>query len=336
MFFSAGSSKSLGLLPLLLLAAPAFALTLTPNSGAISADGLAISPQNGQTSQQVDADRLACESWSKGQTGFDVTQTTGGVPSGEFASRREQFNRAMTACLQARGYTVHVAAPTATAPPPVYVAPRYIAPAPVPVYAAPYVAPPPPTLKYHPFAVSIGGGFSNTVGNTGSNLDDGGLGEFGFSIFPAESLPIGLRVDGSYSAFRARGQFAAANNANFGHQNVYGGDADLQFNLGTHSAHAQMYLFGGAGWYREQTVLHQLSVENGTICGFYFCAPGQFLAVTGTEHTTTPWRDSWNAGMGFEFAVSNTATFFVEGRYRQIGPNNAKEQFVPVQVGFRF
>jgi hypothetical protein len=323
------------LLAVLLLAAPAFAQTPTPTAGAYPADGLAITPQNGQNAQQVQTDRLACEAWSKGQAGFDVTQPTGGVPSGEFTSRREQFNRAMSACLQARGYEVRVAAPAATTPPPVYVAPRYVAPTPAP-YVARYAPPPLPTLKYHPFEVSFGGGYSIAAGNTSGNLEGGGLGEFGFSIFPAKALPIGLRVDGSYSWFRARDQFLYANNANFGHQDIYGGDADLQFNLGANDTRARTYLFGGAGWYREQTVLHQLSGVNGIVCGYYFCGPGQFLAVTGTERATTPWLHSWNAGLGVEFAAGSGTSFFIEGRYRQIGPAGAREQFVPIQVGFRF
>ena len=28
--------------------------------------------------------------------------------------------------------------------------------------------------------------------------------------------------------------------------------------------------------------------------------------------------------------------FFVEARYRQIGPNDSKESFVPIQAGIRF
>jgi hypothetical protein len=241
----------------------------------------------------------------------------------------------MTACLQARGYEVRIAAVAATpaSPPP----PRYVAPpTPAPVYMTRYPPPPVPTLKYHPFSVSVSGGWNITTGAVTQTLDDGGIGGLGFSFFPAESVPVGIRLDGSYSWFGARDRFLIANNAQLGHQEVYGGDADLQFNLGPHSARSQVYLFGGAGWYRERTTLHQISAFDGTVCGFYFCGPGSFFAISATARETTPWRDSWNAGLGWELALSDVTSFFVEARYRQIGPNDSKEAFVPIQAGFRF
>jgi hypothetical protein len=327
--------KSFILLPLL-LAAPCALLAQTPaapSAPEFLADGLSIRPQNGQAPQQQVTDRTECEAWSKGQTGFDITQPTGGVAPSDYTSRREQFNRAMTACLEARGYAVRIAAPVT---PPASAAPRYSVPAPAaPTYVTHY-SPPEPTLKYHPFSVSISGGWNITTGTVNQNYDDGGLGALAFSLFPAESLPIGLRLDGSYSWFGARDQFLIANNAQLGHQEVYGADADLQFNLGPHTARSQLYLFGGAGWYRERTTLHQVSAVNGTICGFFFCGSSDFFAITGTARATTPWRDSWNAGLGWEIAMSDVSSFFVEARYRQIGPNDSKEAFVPIQAGFRF
>jgi hypothetical protein len=333
--FSLGSRNSFAFIALLMLAAPLGALAQAPAAApaAVTADGLSITPQNGQAAQQQVADRIACEAWSKGQTGFDITQPTGGVSSSDYTSRREQFNRAMIACLVARGYAVRVAAPAAPAAVP-YVAPRYVAP-PAPVLVTHY-APAEPTLKYRPFEVSLSGGSMITTGNISQQFNDGGLGDLGFSFFPAQSLPLGLRVDGSYTWLGARDRFLFANNAQLGHQEVYGGDADLQFNLGPHSARAQLYLLGGAGWYRERTTLHQVSAVNGTLCGFYFCGPGEFFAITGTSRVTSPWRDSWNAGIGWEIALSDASSFFVEARYREILPNDAKETFVPIQAGFRF
>jgi len=71
-----------------------------------SGDDYFIYPKNGQTQDQQAADQYECHSWSKGQTGFDPTQPGGGVAPGDTGSRREQYNRAMTACLEARGYSV--------------------------------------------------------------------------------------------------------------------------------------------------------------------------------------------------------------------------------------
>ncbi len=41
-----------------------------------------------------------------GQTGFDPTQPGGGVAPDQNGARRQQYQRAMTACLEARGYSV--------------------------------------------------------------------------------------------------------------------------------------------------------------------------------------------------------------------------------------
>jgi hypothetical protein len=67
---------------------------------------LIIYPKNGQTKEQQAADQFECHSWAKGQTGFDPTQPGGGV-SGDVDAARNNYDRAMSACLQGRGYQVN-------------------------------------------------------------------------------------------------------------------------------------------------------------------------------------------------------------------------------------
>jgi hypothetical protein len=67
---------------------------------------LMIYPKNGQTKDQQAADQYECNTWAKGQTGFDPTQPGGGV-SGDADAARSNYNRAMSACLQGRGYQVN-------------------------------------------------------------------------------------------------------------------------------------------------------------------------------------------------------------------------------------
>ena len=69
-------------------------------------DELIIYPKNGQDAARQAADRYDCHSWAKAQTGFDPTQVGGGVPPGHEASSHSQYDRAMSACLTARGYEV--------------------------------------------------------------------------------------------------------------------------------------------------------------------------------------------------------------------------------------
>jgi hypothetical protein len=67
---------------------------------------LMIYPKNGQSKDQQAADQYECHSWARGQTGFDPTQPGGGV-SGNPDAALSQYNRAMSACLQGRGYQVN-------------------------------------------------------------------------------------------------------------------------------------------------------------------------------------------------------------------------------------
>ena len=69
-------------------------------------DNFYIYPKNGQSAAQQAADRYECHNWAKSQTGFDPTQPGGGVPPDQNAARGAQYNRAMTACLSARDYSV--------------------------------------------------------------------------------------------------------------------------------------------------------------------------------------------------------------------------------------
>jgi hypothetical protein len=69
-------------------------------------DDLMIYPKNGQTKEQQAADQFECHNWAKGQTGFDPTQP-GGATSGNADAARNNYNRAISACLQGRGYQVN-------------------------------------------------------------------------------------------------------------------------------------------------------------------------------------------------------------------------------------
>jgi hypothetical protein len=61
--------------------------------------------RNGQSEQQKANDSYECHSWAMSQTGYDPTQPTGGVPESQTNQKRTDYQRAMSACLDARGYT---------------------------------------------------------------------------------------------------------------------------------------------------------------------------------------------------------------------------------------
>jgi opacity protein-like surface antigen len=292
------------------------------------ADQLQVYSKNGQTQEQQWADRYECHRWAKTQSGFDPTQQTAGVPSSDTASRREGYRRALTACLEGRGYTVRYGAAPQPAPPP---PPAESTRGKKPLTAV-------SEFRYHPLAVQIYGGYTLTAGTTNRYLDDGPNVGFGLTWFPTSALPVGLRVDGSYSRFSAKDALLNLNGSGFtsGHEDLYGGDADLQLDLAHQSSRMKMYLFGGAGWYRERTHLRQVSLDYGTICDPYFCAPGYFPVLTAVQRTTSPWHSSWNAGLGWEISTDDNASFFIEARYQHISEYNNKAQFVPIRIGLRF
>ncbi len=70
------------------------------------AEQLFIYPRQNQSEQQQATDRFECHSWAVSQTGFDPTRPPGGVPEDQKSQKRADYQRAMSACLDGRGYTV--------------------------------------------------------------------------------------------------------------------------------------------------------------------------------------------------------------------------------------
>jgi opacity protein-like surface antigen len=323
-------TKSLGFTLLLAAAVSAVAQNAPPPSSANGrSDDIQITPNRGQSGQQLWTDRYECYNWAKAESGFDPVRR--GNSSSDSASGRDPYRRALSACLEGRGYSVHFATPQPSLPPPA--ARPSSPPASQMAYHPAYRG---PELKYHPFQFQIDGGYTITGATTDRLLDDGANLGLGFTWFPTSALPLGLRINGSYSWFDARRGLLDQGDFNRGHENIYGGDADIQLDLAHSSSRFKLYLFGGAGWYREQIRLRQVSLQRGTVCGFYSCGPGFGPVLTAQDNSTSPWRTAWNAGLGFETAVADNASFFVEARYLRIAPMSSKTQFVPITFGFRF
>lgn len=70
------------------------------------ADQLFIYPRHNQSEPQQATDRYECHSWAVSQTGFDPTRLTGDPPDARRGDRYADYQRAMSACLDGRGYTV--------------------------------------------------------------------------------------------------------------------------------------------------------------------------------------------------------------------------------------
>ncbi len=67
---------------------------------------LFIYPKNGQSPDLQATDRYECHRWAVEQTDFDPTRSGGNVTQEQNTAKRSDYQRAMKACLGARGYSV--------------------------------------------------------------------------------------------------------------------------------------------------------------------------------------------------------------------------------------
>lgn len=68
-------------------------------------DKMFIYPRNGQSQEQQDADRYECHKWASEQTSYDPTKIPPDMPHEKIMQQRSDYQRAMAACLDGRGYT---------------------------------------------------------------------------------------------------------------------------------------------------------------------------------------------------------------------------------------
>ncbi|OGP86581.1 MAG: hypothetical protein A2V87_11710 [Deltaproteobacteria bacterium RBG_16_58_17] len=85
-------------------------VVVEPPKGEVSqapppADQMFIYPRQGQSERQQADDRYACHRWAVSQTGYDPTHPPG-APEIQTSQKRADYQRAMGACLDGRGYTV--------------------------------------------------------------------------------------------------------------------------------------------------------------------------------------------------------------------------------------
>lgn len=74
-------------------------------SGTAPADEIFIYPRNGQSEPQQATDRYECHRWAVEQSGYDPTRPPDGTPAATGQGRAD-YQRAMGACLDGRGYSV--------------------------------------------------------------------------------------------------------------------------------------------------------------------------------------------------------------------------------------
>ena len=89
--------------------APSAAVVPPPVEGLVTTAPQAKSyvyPRLNQTAEQQAADEYECHKWAVSQTGFDPTTAATGQKAGAAPALRDSYQRASSACLEGRGYTV--------------------------------------------------------------------------------------------------------------------------------------------------------------------------------------------------------------------------------------
>jgi hypothetical protein len=75
-------------------------------ASAPTSDRLFVYPTRGQSPQLQASDEFDCHRWAAHQTGFDPSAQAAGSAPPSGAAQRDDYRRAQTACLEARGYSV--------------------------------------------------------------------------------------------------------------------------------------------------------------------------------------------------------------------------------------
>lgn len=80
--------------------------TAATSSESSAGGDIFVYPKNGQNEEQTARDKYECHRWATSETGFDPTVAGGGVPTEQNGAKRADYQRAMGACLEGRGYSV--------------------------------------------------------------------------------------------------------------------------------------------------------------------------------------------------------------------------------------
>ena len=190
---------------------------------------------------------------------------------------------------------------------------------------------------YIPGKRYVAGGYTVATG-AAANFVDNGWNLGGGVQWQLGPGPVWLRLDFEYSRNDATHQLlsegAAANQTRIDHgwSDLWSNDLDavyyMRLSRGIHA-----YVTAGGGGAIRRIALTQTVSNGGPICVDWagFCANGGYPNDVLVDSKTTG-RWEWNAGVGLNFSLGGTDSFFVEARYMEV-ETPVPTRFVPIRVG---
>jgi len=181
------------------------------------------------------------------------------------------------------------------------------------------------------------GGYTVVTGEAANFVDNGWNVGGGMQWQPGPG-PIWLRLDFEYSRNDAThqllGEGAAANQTRIDHgwSDLWSNDLDAVYYLPlSHRIHA--YVMAGGGGAIRRISLTQTVSNGGPSCVDWagLCGNGGYPGDVVVDSKTTG-RWEWNAGVGLNFSLGGTDSFFVEARYMEV-ETPVPTVLVPIRFG---
>lgn len=184
------------------------------------------------------------------------------------------------------------------------------------------------------FTASIGGGFTEPLGTTGTNLDTGWniAGGAGINF----NSVLSAKIDVGYNDFGINSATLNAFGVPGGAMHIFSATLDPVIHL-NHGGPVDVYLTGGGGWYRRYQEFTAPTTAFGTgfdpFFGFYsYAVPAN--QVLASYSVNKPGVDG---GIGVAFGTPYRVKVFAEARYNRIFMSNGYHtDFLPVTFGFKW
>jgi len=183
------------------------------------------------------------------------------------------------------------------------------------------------------FMGDISGGFTQPVGRTGANLNEGWNVEGGFGV---NFVPwVGAKIDVGYNRMNLNSSALASIGVPNGDVQIFSATLDPIIHLNP-KGHVDFYLVGGGGlyhWYQEFTQPSVATVDAfNPFFGFYpINIPT--TQILGSYSVNKPGA---NGGVGIALGTKFHGKLFAEARYTRIFFSTGHADYIPVSFGFRW